>query len=264
MGSVRTRLLPRFPVLLAVALLIIAPLVAIPTAASAGPQSRIIGGQPTSTEEFPFAVALLDMTGRQFCGGTLVAADKVVTAAHCAAAGSVYTIRAAVGRTDLRTSAGEVVGLRDIWIHPRFRTVRKGYDVAVLTLSRSVSERPARLPGDNDLYASGTTATILGWGTTQEGSTHTSDVLRRAEVPIVSDAACARSYDAYRSRLMVCAGHEEGGVDTCQGDSGGPLVVDGVLIGTTSFGTGCARPSMYGVYSRVITYVSDLREQIHS
>ena len=55
---------------------------------------------------------------------------------------------------------------------------------------------------------------------------------------------------------MVCAGFPQGGVDTCQGDSGGPMfgkTSTGALrvVGTTSFGEGCARPDRPGVYARV-------------
>lgn len=48
-------------------------------------------------------------------------------------------------------------------------------------------------------------------------------------------------------------------LDTCAGDSGGPLMMfsqtkQWILIGITSFGEGCARPSYAGVYTRVAVY----------
>jgi len=225
----------------------------------------VVGGSPATTQQYPWVVALTTTSGFQYCGGTLVAPNKVVTAAHCTTGDSPSAVRVVAGRTDLRTSDGVVAGVTNIWIHPRFRQVTRGYDVSVLTLDRNLSLQTMALASsaDSALYAAGTQATILGWGNTTEGGS-ASPVLMQATVPVVSDADCKTAYRKYDPTAMVCAGYPQGGVDTCQGDSGGPMVAGSRLIGITSWGTGCARPALPGVYVRVASYHADLIQQINS
>jgi secreted trypsin-like serine protease len=137
--------------------------------------------------------------------------------------------------------------------------VTKGDDVAVLTLAEPLPGETLPLVDANDTasYAPGTEATVLGWGRTAEGA-NPSPALRQVQVPIETDAECARSVPEYRPGAMVCAGYPRGGKDACEGDSGGPMVVGGRLVGVVSYGRGCARPGQPGIYTRLAGYRDQL------
>ncbi|GAB2968875.1 serine protease [Streptomyces pseudoechinosporeus] len=235
------------------------------TTASAAP-NPIVGGTTTTASAYPYVMQITDSSQNQFCGGTLVSATKVVTAAHCMVGETTSGVRVVGGRTYRNGTNGTVARVSRIWIHPDYSSVTRGDDVAVLTLSTSMPYSPIGYVSSSDtgVYAAGATARILGWGTTRSGGS-SSNQLRTATVPTVSNSSCSSTYGSrFVASDMVCAGYTQGGVDTCQGDSGGPFVIGGRLAGITSWGDGCADAGVPGVYTRLTTFSSLVTTQINS
>ncbi|WP_298181006.1 serine protease [Saccharomonospora sp.] len=222
-------------------------------------QRPIVGGDDATIDDYSYAAFLVDGRGEQYCGGTVISPDRVLTAAHCALAVREADLSVVVGRERIDSDEGEEVGVSDVWVAPEYKDPLSGGDIAVLTLSERVSVPAARLPdsADSGLYEAGTMATVIGWGRLYENGPKPGD-LRAADVPVVSDDACEDAFRSFDAETMVCAGYSEGGIDACQGDSGGPLLVDGTVIGIVSWGDGCAEAGKPGVYTRVLTYTDDI------
>lgn len=227
-------------------------------AATASPSQAIVGGTNAAPGEFP-SVAKITF-GAFGCTGTLIDPTHVLTAGHCGsltgatgfgvpAAWPTPLINVTIGGHT--TSTGERVPVSQATVHPKYLLV-DGYDITVLTLSRASTKQPTQVagPADRGLWTTGTKTTIVGWGATKEGGSSPS-TLQKAQVPIVSDADCAKAYRGFETLSQVCAGYPQGGTDTCQGDSGGPMFSGGRVVGATSYGEGCARPNKPGVYARV-------------
>jgi secreted trypsin-like serine protease len=240
---------------------------AIPVPGAA--QNRIVGGAVASTVDAPWAIQLSNSASpdpsKEWCGSTLVAANKIVTAAHCAtAAAKTYT--AIQGRDHLSRARGRKSAISHIWIDPAYGH-RRGHDVAVLTLATPFTGVPT-LPLETDPAADtvGAQSVVYGWGMTQK--TGPEDVFQEVTVPVLGDAYCASAYpkkgrtEGFTPKGEICAGYKEGGKDACSGDSGGPLVLNGRLFGVVSWGDDCAVAGKPGVYAEVATYASELQAHI--
>jgi trypsin len=243
-------------------LLLVLALATATLALAASPSGAIVGGHNASQDEYP-SVAKVTYSIWS-CTGTLIAPNTVLTAGHCSSidAGTVGTpvswpaqlVNVKIGGT--RAGEGESRGVSKITAHANYLAT-SGYDISLLTLSSNSTKAPTKVSGSGEtsLWAPSTLETIVGWGVTSEGGS-APNVLQEAEVPITTDAYCGGAYGDFNATTMICAGYPQGGVDTCQGDSGGPMfgkLTDGTLrvVGTTSFGEGCARPNKPGVYGRV-------------
>ncbi|KAH7348225.1 trypsin [Pyrenochaeta sp. MPI-SDFR-AT-0127] len=216
----------------------------------------IVGGEPAAAGNFPFIVSL-QRNGAHFCGGSLLNANTVVTAAHCVAGQSASALRVRAGSLN-RNSGGTLSSVSAIRSNPSYTASTYDGDVAILKLATPIPTSStigyATLPAAGSDPAAGTTATVAGWGTLTSGGTTLPTTLRKVDVPVVSRATCRSNYGTSAiTNNMFCAGFAAGGKDSCQGDSGGPIIdaSSRVLIGLVSWGEGCAAANKPGVYTRV-------------
>lgn len=227
--------------------------------------ARIIGGTDAPANTYPWMVSVQSKEdGEHFCGGSLVASNYVLTAAHCLEDTSADDVQVVVSEFDLENeSAGEeTISVKNIYIHSGYEDEGEA-DIALIELSSASSNSPLQVAGETltNSLAVGTNLTVMGWGNTSTTGESFPNLLQEVQVPLADHAQCVTNYQEVGSTItnnMICAGLPEGGKDSCQGDSGGPLVLQQdsswYQTGIVSFGEGCAQENFYGVYTKVSSY----------
>ncbi|EAU77862.2 AGAP012502-PA, partial [Anopheles gambiae str. PEST] len=241
-------------------------------------------GNPSKPGEFS-AIAAIGWTKpggtvNWNCGGSLIWANFILTAAHCTKDRDTLLppdiIR--IGDLNLYDDREDALVQERTIIrvirHPLYNTSSVFYDIALLMLNEKVNiyfeVMPTCLWLDDNIPFSKVEA--AGWGTSGFGYGKT-NILIKAELKLMANKDCESYYSqvaSVKNGLMehqLCAWDKV--MDTCPGDSGGPLqhkLIFGdykvpFLVGVTSFGLSCGN-SQPGVYVKVSKFGSWIVETL--
>ena len=269
---------------------------------------KIIGGISSTVNEIPWQAYLNitfadgELTGTTYvCGGVVISADAVLTAAHClrkeGETVAVDNLRVWAGFNSIfRFNSLNAVPVKEVVIHPSYNSSRFANDIAIIKLDGPLPEQVSsikmadRLTQDqaDNAFANGWVANsqreanllVSGWGSTELTSLFDSGAfnLQQTLLSGVPDTACDSMWGANINSgdypIFLCAGSvaPDLGRDSCFGDSGGPLVWKDPqvaadsdfglrLVGLVSFGEGCAG-ALPGVYTEVAAYQAWIESEL--
>ncbi|XP_052866165.1 CLIP domain-containing serine protease B15-like [Anopheles cruzii] len=257
-------------------------------------KNRIWGGEETELGDHPWAALLFYNVGKNRtvpkCGGTLVSASYVITAAHCTVDRPNWKLLYA-RFSELNTSSTQNCTTIDdkevcrqdydveaIIPHPLYdmKNISRPNDICLLRLAQDVTftdyVRPICLPSDPEIRQMpfvGEEFTVVGWGETE--TRRASDVLLQVDLPGLRNDDCSMAYAVANVTLsdkQLCVGGLNG-TDSCRGDSGGPLMrqVPGdrwYLVGVVSFGARfCGTKNLPGVYTSVVKYLDWVESEVY-
>ncbi|XP_041130954.1 chymotrypsin-C-like [Polyodon spathula] len=232
--------------------------------------SRVVNGVDAIPHSWPWQISLQylrDNEWRHTCGGSLIATNWVLTAAHCI--NKDLTYRVEVGKNNLKEVEPEskAIAAEKLFVHQKWNPifVALGNDIALVKLAEHVtlsdSIKLACIPEPEAILPNNEPCYITGWGRLYTNGP-IADNLQQALMPVVDHATCSKPdwWGIGVRTTMVCAGGD-GVVGGCNGDSGGPLNCRNSLgiwevHGIASFvsGLGCNYIRKPTVFTRVSAF----------
>ncbi|KAJ2856968.1 hypothetical protein FB639_006046, partial [Coemansia asiatica] len=215
---------------------------------------RIVGGAAVPEGKYKFAVHLTikSSTTEYLCGGSLLANNLVVTAAHCMVdtdTNSVYEpTQVTVCYGSVNVNKMSCTGARNITVNNQYNPETYTNDIALIQISplkdsfSTVKIYTGELPEGTELIT-------MGWGKTSDTSSVLPSTLMRTTIKVGDASTCKLADSSYKSANgpEICSVNAlTPGRDSCSGDSGSPTVIEingqDYLAGLTSTGVDLVHP----------------------
>ncbi|XP_059832161.1 ovochymase-2-like isoform X4 [Hypanus sabinus] len=215
-------------------------------------RKRIVGGKEFQPGEHPWQVSL-KRRKRHLCGGTIIGAKWVITAAHCLRDRkilSVLTVTAGEHHLNNMDSNEQTRTIKRIIAHPKFKAIYPvEFDVALLELNGNFTfdshVYPACLPGVNDTFETGIICTATGWGRLSENG-KLSNTPQEVELPIVDLQSCLNLIKLLIKQFKELIRHSRSILPGADLESPEDVRPSANLLQVVNFSTGCTDVILMG------------------
>ncbi|XP_058463965.1 chymotrypsin-2-like [Malaya genurostris] len=217
---------------------------------------RIVGGSDASEGQFPYQVSLRSSAGSHFCGGSIINANWVMSAAHCTV-GRTLANTIVVAGSLLLNAGGSTHASERIINHPQYSSLSLANDISLVRVATPFvfSSVIGAIELETSFVDTASSAQASGWGQTSHPGSIPNH-LQWVNVDIISLADCRSRHSAVNANRVhdntICT-LSPSGVGMCMGDSGGPLSHSGRQQGIVSWGIACAQ-GIPDVFARVSSH----------